>query len=308
MWFASKEEQVKRLHAEGFELLERGDHAGAEAKARALLDLGWSGGFELLALVQRERGEREAAVRTLEEAAKVAPLWTLAQLRGNVLDELGRKDDAVNAYDEALALPGVWAGSVRYNRAVALAALGRWGDALADAENALEDARDAPFVLPALRLAIDALAALGRHEDAIALVNHVGGMDEHAAALTADLRACALARAGHREAAREAAELAVESGTAGIESARVLASGAPSGPRQRVRIVVRGPSDAPGIGGFFRLGLVRAEDEREALALMARLEPSAVRTAILIERFDPEGPEAGPPAVLHLAARIHFDG
>jgi hypothetical protein len=43
MWFASKEEQVKRLHAEGFALLERADLAGAEGKARALLDLGWSG-------------------------------------------------------------------------------------------------------------------------------------------------------------------------------------------------------------------------------------------------------------------------
>lgn len=307
MWFASKEEQVKRLHAEGFELLARGDHAGAEHRARTLLDLGWSGGFELLALVQRERGERDDAIRTLEEAAKVAPQWTLAQLRGNVLDELGRQEDAVRAYDEALALPGAWAGSVRYNRAVALAALGRWGEVLADAEVALEDARDAPFVLPALRLAIDALAELGRHDDAVALVNHVGGMDEVAAALTADLRACALARAGHREAAREAAELAVESGTAGIESARVLASDASSGPRQRVRIVVRGPGSAPGVGGFFRLGLVRAEDEREALALMARLEPEVVRSAILIERLEPEGPDAGPPAVLHLAARVHFD-
>jgi len=70
---------------------------------------------------------------------------------------------------------------------------------------------------------------------------------------------------------------------------------------------VRGPASVPGIGGFFRLGIVRAEDEREALLLMARLEPEAVRGAVLIERFDPEGPEAGPPAVLHLAGRIHFD-
>ena len=307
MWFASKEEQVKRLHAEGFAHLERGELVDAEAKARTMLDLGWSGGFELLALVQRERGAREQALETLEEAAKIAPSWALAQLRGNLLDELDRRHDAVDAYGEALALPGAWVGSIRYNRAVAHAALGRWGDALADAEVALEDARDAPFVLPAMRIAIDALAALGRHDDALSLLHHVGGMDEHAAALTADLRACALARAGRLEAAREAAELAVETGTAGVESARVLAPAASAGPRQLVRIVVRGPSSAPGVGGFFRLGLVRAEDELEALSLMARLEPEAVRSGVLIERFEPQGPEAGPPAVLHLAPRVHFE-
>jgi tetratricopeptide (TPR) repeat protein len=306
MWLASKEEQVERLHAEGFDALDAGDLDGAEAKARALLDLGWSGGFELLALAQRQRGDRAGALATLEEAAKVAPMWALAQLRGNVLDELGRPADAIVAYDEALGLPGAWQGSVRYNRAVAHAALGHWGEALADAERALEDAREAPFVLPALRLAIDALAELSRHDDALSLLEHVGGADERASALVADLRACALFRAGRLEAAREAAELAVESGTAGLESARVLARGSAEGPRQVVRIVVRGPSSSPDAAGFFRLGLVRAEDEREALSLMARLEPSEVRARVLIERFEPQGPERGPAAVLQLAGRVYF--
>jgi hypothetical protein len=153
--------------------------------------------------VQRERGEPEAAVRTLEEAAKVAPQWTLAQLRGNVLDELGRKDDAVTAYDEALALPGVWAGSVRYNRAVASR---RSAAGVKRSPTPRSRSRTRAMRLRAARApARDRCARRARrHDDAIALVHHVGGMDEVAAALTADLRACALARAGRLDAAREA--------------------------------------------------------------------------------------------------------
>jgi tetratricopeptide (TPR) repeat protein len=310
MWFASKEEEVQRLHAEGLACLEAGDFDGAIARGEALCRMRWSGGFELVALGRRGKGDRAGALAALEEAGKVAPgAWMLAQLRGNVLDELGRGADAVLAYDEALAVEGSWRGSIRYNRAVTLSKLGRWGDALADAEAALEDSRGAPFTLDALSLATDALGKLGRHDDAVSLVEHVASAGEDAARELLDLRVGVLRRAGRDAASvRAACERAIEAGGARIEVARALASLASSlaevGPRSRFRIVARG-AVADG-GGFFRPATVRARDEADALALVAALEPAAARASLEIESIERLSEEHGASEVLHVAGRIFF--
>src|SRR5262245_60503673 len=113
MWFAAKEDEAKRLHDEGLACLDDGDLDGAIARGEKLVSVGWSGGYELLALGRRKKGDTRGALAALEEAKANAPtVWALSQLRGNVLDELGRSEEAVAAYDDALAAPGAWRGSV----------------------------------------------------------------------------------------------------------------------------------------------------------------------------------------------------
>jgi tetratricopeptide (TPR) repeat protein len=300
MWFAAKEDEAKRLHDEGLRCLDEGDVDGAIERGEKLLSVGWSGGFELVALGKRKKGDREGALRALLEAKEKAPgVWLLAQLRGNLLDELGRAEEAIAAYDEALAVPGVWAGSLRYNRAVAHASLGRWGEALADAEEALADSRGAPFALGAVQL--------GRHDDAVSLVEHVASVGEDAAQDLFDLRVGVLRRAGRDEAAvRAACVQAIERGAARMEVARALASFAPGAatPRTRYRVIARGP--APDGGGFFRPATVRAANEAEALDLVAALEPAAVRGALAFESIEPIATETGIAEILAVQGRIFF--
>lgn len=308
MWFAAKEDEVRRLHDEGLRCLDEDDLDGAITRGEKLVSVGWSGGFELVALGKRKKGDREGALAALLEAKEKAPgVWLLAQLRGNLLDELGRTEDAIVAYDEALAAPGAWAGSIRYNRAVALASLGRWGEALADAEDALTDSRGAPFALGAVHLATDALGKLGRHDDAVSLVDHVASVGDDAAADLLDLRVGVLVRAARdAETIRKACDDAIERGAARIEVAKALASFGPTSaaPRTRFRLIARGP--APDGGGYFRPATVRARDEAEALALVAAIEPSAARAALEIESIEPLVPEHGVAELLAVQGRVFF--
>ena len=72
MWIASKEERARKLEQEAHQALEDGALDEAERAAQALLDLGWSGGFELKALVARARGDDEGAIRILEEIGRAS--------------------------------------------------------------------------------------------------------------------------------------------------------------------------------------------------------------------------------------------
>ncbi len=309
MWFASKEEEVRRIRDEGFAALDAGEFDIAIAKGRELLAMRWSGGFEIVALGLRAKGDRQGALETLEDAARLAPVWSLAQLRGNVLDELDRHEDALAAYDEALALEGCWQGSVRYNRAVANAQLGRWGEALADAEGALEDARDAPFTVHALRLAVEALGHLKRHDDAVSLIENVGGGDADVARALADIRVGALLAAQRPASEIEpVAAMAIEGHTAGLSVARFVHRDGASAPRKRARCVLRtpAPSEQEGVIGAFRPATVRAKDEAEALALLSALEPTATRSRAALEVYEVLGDEEGPAEILQLAGRVLY--
>lgn len=311
MWFAAKEEEVQKLREEGLAALESGDARTAVLRGEALVEMRWSGGFELVALGKRALGDLPGALRALETAAEVAPaVWSLAQLRGNVLDEMGKHEEAVDAFSAALKMPEAWRGAILYNRAVANASLDRWGDALADAEGALEDARDAAFTLPAIELAVEALGKLGRHEHAIALLETVGSASPEAEHALMDLRVAALV-AAKADAALidEAVARAIEAGAAGMAVAKRTNRGGESSDRKVARVLLRGPAPtgAPAeVIGTFRPATVRAKDEAEALALLKVLEPLATRDALALEVYEPFADEDGPAEVLHLAGRILY--
>ena len=81
---------VEELMEKGREALATSDWETAEAAAREMLDAHHAGGFEILAKVEKGRGNDARAVEILEEGARQAPYeWLLWNLLGNYRSEEG---------------------------------------------------------------------------------------------------------------------------------------------------------------------------------------------------------------------------
>jgi tetratricopeptide (TPR) repeat protein len=114
--------RCEKLAERGFELVEEGKCDEAIAVADELEVLRYTAGFEIRALSLAKLGRKEEAVETLESGVEKAPtLWLLWQLLGNYRSDLGRFDEAQEAYARALGCPGADVSSVHLNRAIALA-------------------------------------------------------------------------------------------------------------------------------------------------------------------------------------------
>jgi tetratricopeptide (TPR) repeat protein len=314
MWITPKEDEVRARHDEALALLENGDLNGARRIAEELRALRWSGAFEVLALAARAEKDLEGAVRVLDEGCALAPAaWALYELRGTMLDGLGRSEEALASYDHALGCEGVWAASVRYNRAIARLRLGDAGGALADAEAVMSGATPPPFLIDAVQLAVDALDRLGRKDDAVSLVRTaLAEADEAAAARLRGVLAVALARAGQMDAAREAARIAIEAGHGNAALARLMPPIRDDGrPARWLRLVVQGRMPVSDRSyGFLRVLSVLAADANEALAWAAELEPVAWREALQIDECkdnDAPPPEGAARGVVGATGRVLFD-
>lgn len=315
MWIRSKEEEVRERHDEALARLENGDVDGARRIALELRALGWSGAFEVLALVARAENDLEGAVRVLDEGCALAPgAWSLHELHGTLLDAVGRHAGAIEAYDRALKCEGVWTASVRYNRAIALWHLGDAGGALADAEDALSGTTPPPFAIHAIRIAIDALDRLGRQADAVSLVRTVlGEADDAVAPRLRELLAIALARNGEKAAAETEARAAIEAGHGSAPLARLIPPiRHDDRPARWLRVVVQGRTKIDERDhGFLRVLAVLAADANEALLWASELEPTSGREQLCIDECKdsdaPLPPEGTPRGVVGASGRILFD-
>lgn len=316
MFFGSREDEAQRLHDEALARIDEGDLARARAIAAELRAMRWSGAFEIEALAARAEGDLDAAVRVLEQGVALAPAaWPLRQLMGTLCSEAGRIDDALAALDAALRCEGVWVSSVRYNRAVARMRGGDPGGALADAESVLEDPATPPFTLDALRVALDALHALGRAEDGVSLVRAMTGSlargDARGRAELAAFAALATVRAGAGEPeVRRALDEAIDAGCARrevLDALAALPAEGTGGVRYRVTLSAPRPDDAPAeVAGYLRVVEVRARDEAHAFELARAIEPRAVRDAITLEECRAIAEDAGEARVLWASGRALF--
>ncbi len=293
------------MYDEALEALGRGALRDAEEKADQLEALGWSRAYEIRAMALHRAGRLADAIAALDHGIGAAPGdGSLHLLRANLLDASGRSDEALEAYEEALRVGSVASIDVHYNRAVARLRRGDAGGALADAERVVTEAPEATVAPLALRVAVDALITLNRHEDAVAIVEHllasVDARSAEASLLHGVLAKALLAAERPLEEVLRVAARAIDAGAASDELLDVLARLATPDerPRSRYRVVLDVPLDAsaprdPRIGaeaaGYLRVALVAALDEEEARALAIRLEPSGLRDRVRVESLTREG-------------------
>jgi tetratricopeptide (TPR) repeat protein len=317
MFYGELEEEARRLHDQALAHIRRNELTEAREIATALRTMRWSGAFEILALVARAEGDLEGATRALEEGLEKAPsAWLLHQLYGTIRDERGQHEDAVLSFDAALRCEGAWVSSIRFNRAVSYMRAGFPGDALADAEAVLEDPATPPFTLDALRIAIDALSALGRSNDAISLVEHMKASltrdDESGRAELAAFMALAGIRAElGDDKVRACLDEAIEGGAHRRELLDALLamphSEDTADTKFRITISVPMASGGPeGAIGYLRVLEIHAASDTEAFELARSLEPRALREKITIEESRVLAKERAPARVLSASGRIYF--
>ena len=320
MWIEKKEGEVQALHAQALEALGDGDLATAERLGEVLRTLGWSGAFEVLALIARERGELVEAVRLLDEGVARAPsAWGLHQLRGNLLDQQKLHDEALLAFDTALACEGAWLSSIRYNRSVARLAWGDVGGALEDAEFVITDSSTPPFYLNAMRVALEALARLGRSGDGVTLVRHVmtraDGVD--AQGPLAGLLALALSRDGQlASGVEEACQSAIEQDAMGedvLAAWRFLRArdGDQDAISQNARFAllleVQARGLVEGATGYYRKSVVVARDREDAMQLALSMEPSSRRAEAHVERVEElDAKVSAARGIIEASSRLFF--
>ncbi len=313
MWFGSREDEVGRLERAAQAALEGGDFDAADAIAARLLELGWSGGFEIAALAARGRGEPALAAKRLEEGVEKAPgagsLWLLL---GVVRSDLARYDAALDAFERALSAEGAEPITVRFNRAVAHQRRGNPGAALDDLEVILSLPKPPPFAEDALALAAECLATIGRADDGLTMVRAAhdacAADDPRRPRLSAEL-AVALERAGGDEA--EVRQRFLEAASAGVATPAFLALGRrlsplPSESPRLHHLVVQADPIEPDAAGLLRVFQVVADDPAGALTAARAYLPEAVRESAAIEQHQDRGPASDEPGVHGASELLHY--
>lgn len=162
-------EQAEQLTEEAFAALEMGHYDRVLELTSELRALEFSSCFEIEALLYLDQNQLARALQVLDEGTQAVPdLWLLWQLKGNVLSDLKRFDEALESYDAALPLEGADATSLRFNRATALWRDGRVKAALREVEEyEIADAKlDLRWRIEATQLGL--WAALERGDDVAA--------------------------------------------------------------------------------------------------------------------------------------------
>jgi tetratricopeptide (TPR) repeat protein len=112
-------------------LIDQGELDEAYQLARVLHKMGFTGTFEIEALVCRARGDLDRAAEVLEKGLRISPqVWPNHLLLGSTYSDLGRFEEAQQAYENALKCQAVDADWVHYNQSVCFAKQSRFEEAL----------------------------------------------------------------------------------------------------------------------------------------------------------------------------------
>lgn len=160
------ESVARELMDKGYGYLRSNDIGRAKKVAKKLLNMHFSGGYEILAQAYEYEGNREKALQTLKEGVRNVPqVWVLWLQLGNLQSDLGVHDEAVKSYERALKCPNAQSDNVYFNQAINLHRHGKHEEALSK----LEALTDEDFTLPKAGLTCTIFNALGRHDEVIGL-------------------------------------------------------------------------------------------------------------------------------------------
>jgi tetratricopeptide (TPR) repeat protein len=162
-------EEAVALYDEALAALAEGDHQKADRLGKKLLDVRFTGGFEIRARAVAAQGDLKEAIEIAREGVAKAPivaqLWlTLGILLSDSCDYAG----AVEAFDRGLACPNAPAHVLFVNRAISLLRDKKDQEGLDSARRALELApeEDVHFQAQARMVEAEALVYLEHYDDA----------------------------------------------------------------------------------------------------------------------------------------------
>ncbi len=284
---------AERLMRDGYDALNRNEHARALKIGRRLRRLHHSSGFEIIALAWLAQDKPAKAITVLEEGVQKAPLvWLLWQLLANCYSDEERFGEAHVCYERALTCPGVDCDSVHLNVSIALTREGRFDEALPAVDGIKGEALQPAATAQKLLL----LNKLGRNAEALAvgtLVQEGTWRETDASSLAGCLAQLGVAHwkgRRDRDAASRHAWRAIE-----IEKRQETAAwlvreimDKRSKTAQYLRVIVCGRWHEPIEGeddppGFFVNYDVVADDEREALEFIRPFEPVPVRESLTVD-------------------------
>ncbi|WP_374623911.1 tetratricopeptide repeat protein [Pandoraea sp.] len=307
------------LMAEAFAHLEAGDPESALEIGKRLESMQYSGAYEVQAMAYADMDEVEQAVAVLEAGVAHAPgVWLLWQLLGNYRSDLGRFPAAIEAYEAAgNCAPDEDLVIVDFNHANALARHGDFSSAQTRLDRVLESPHLAQagraFVENAIALRMHLFNAQGEPQAAIAtyeaLHKHEHERDDEGSNVSmADVLAelsLAHKQSGNNDQALASALEAVQRykwSDAALWALRA-ARDAQSDTARTMHLIVEGqwyePLEDEDPDGpppeFVTTYDVVAEDEAEALRLIAECEPPQVRDSLRVVETHPVDHEDESP-------------
>lgn len=305
------------LMAEAFAHLEAGDPESALEIGKRLESMQYSGAYEVQAMAYADMDDMEQAVAVLEAGVAHAPgVWLLWQLLGNYRSDLGRFPAAIEAYEAAgNCAPDEDLVIVDFNHANALARHGDFTSAQTRLDRVLESPHLAQagraFIENAIALRMHLFNAQGEPKAAIATYEALHKQepdDEGSNVSMADVIAelsLAYKQSGENAKALASALEAVQLykwSDAALWALRA-ARDAQSDTARGMHLIVEGqwyePLEDEDPDGpapeFVTTYDVVADDEAEALRLIAECEPPQVRESLRIVETHPVDHEDESP-------------
>ncbi len=127
--------QAEELTAAAFEALEAGQGTRVAEICAELRVMHYSSCFEIEALLALDQNQPARALEVLDEGLEAVPeLWSLWQLKGNILSDGGQFDAALEAYERAGEIEDADKGALCLNCATAMWREGRAKAALREIE------------------------------------------------------------------------------------------------------------------------------------------------------------------------------
>lgn len=303
----------EELMDRAYEYLDSYDLENAITLGRKLVEMRYSGGYEILGLAYAQDDKLDEAIEVLEEGVRdFSNVWLLWQQLGNYYSDREYYEKALDAYRQSLECDHVRTSFVHLNIAVCLSRQGKFNESNAELlfvdEEEMFAARDSVRMgnYVALKRWDDILAAA---PDIVARLEEMErNIEEHyeyenlvrdLSAVYARWAVALLKGKKDRDASREALMKSLQRdklNELALAVLRELDGGRVTKKDRLYRLMVQGTWNEPFEGedtipGFFTTYWVVAESEQEALEFARQIEPPEVAGSLVLEEFEEEDVE-----------------
>jgi tetratricopeptide (TPR) repeat protein len=291
--------RAEELLRKGYDRLDQYNAEGAPQIAEELKKIRNTGHFEIAARAHWMEGDHEKAIAVLEEGIRIAPtVYIFWQYLGEYLSDMGRYDEAIDAFEQSRDLPGQRADSLDYNVALVMYRKGAYEAAWERAEK-IKVPAEGVFRWALLELRAWLLLRLGRPAEADALFDQFVAegpkfVEGPELARWLWIGAEAAEERGDRQGALALVRQAVslDKRSEGLAALLLRLEDRRSDRATVWRLMVEGDWHEEQEGerwGFFTNYWVCAENPDQALEFAGEFEPEPVRPSLRISEFEDLG-------------------